>query len=64
MSEQFEEKKDKVSSHYDFKGEKIKRLLPFCERCGPGYFMADHKNRFACGNCGFTMFKTEEDNKK
>lgn len=33
------------------------RLRPYCERCGPGYFMADHGNRFACGHCGFTRYK-------
>ncbi len=35
------------------------RLRPYCERCGPGYFMADHKDRFACGHCGFTRYKRE-----
>ena len=35
----------------------VTRLRPFCERCGPGYFMADHGNRFACGHCGFTRYK-------
>ncbi len=35
----------------------LTRLRPYCERCGPGYFMADHGNRFACGHCGFTRYK-------
>jgi len=35
----------------------LTRLRPFCERCGPGYFMADHGDRFACGHCGFTRYK-------
>lgn len=35
------------------------RLRPYCERCGPGYFMADHGDRFACGHCGFTRYKRE-----
>jgi len=35
----------------------LTRLRPFCERCGPGYFMADHGDRYACGHCGFTRYK-------
>ncbi|MEE8632135.1 MAG: 30S ribosomal protein S27ae, partial [Candidatus Bathyarchaeia archaeon] len=31
-------------------------LRPFCERCGPGYFMANHGDRHTCGNCGFTRY--------
>jgi small subunit ribosomal protein S27Ae len=33
------------------------RLRPFCERCGIGFFMADHGDRFSCGHCGFTRYK-------
>lgn len=40
--------------------EGLKRLRPFCERCGPGYFMADHGNRFTCGQCGFTRYKQNQ----
>jgi len=35
----------------------LTRLRPYCERCGIGYFMADHGDRFACGHCGFTRYK-------
>ena len=28
-----------------------------CPRCGPGAFMGEHKDRFACGKCGYTEFK-------
>lgn len=38
----------------------VKRLRPFCERCGPGYFMADHGNRFTCGHCSFTRYKQNQ----
>ena len=47
-----------VFSHYKVEKEGLKRLLPFCERCGPGYFMADHGDRYSCGHCGFTRYKT------
>jgi small subunit ribosomal protein S27Ae len=42
---------------YKVEGDKVVRLRPLCERCGPGYFMADHGNRYTCGHCGFTKYK-------
>jgi small subunit ribosomal protein S27Ae len=42
---------------YKVEAEKVIRLRPTCERCGPGYFMADHGNRYTCGHCGFTRYK-------
>jgi small subunit ribosomal protein S27Ae len=50
----------KIYTIYNIEGEAVTRLRPFCERCGPGYFMADHGNRFACGHCGFTRYKLTE----
>ena len=53
-------KKEKpVSSYYVVKEGKVERLLPTCERCGPGYFMADHGDRHSCGHCGFTRYKVK-----
>lgn len=42
---------------YKVESDKVVRLRPTCERCGPGYFMADHGNRYTCGHCGFTRYK-------
>jgi len=50
-------RKRSTSSYYIVENGKLKRLLPFCERCGSGYFMADHGDRFSCGHCGFTRYK-------
>ena len=62
MSEK--KKKEKgVYSYYKIEGEKLVRLRLFCERCGPGYFMADHGDRYTCGHCGFTRYKTSKENK-
>jgi len=47
-----------VHAMYKVEGEKVTRLRPTCERCGPGYFMGDHKDRYTCGHCGFTRYKT------
>jgi len=54
-------KKEKpVFSLYKIESGKIVRLRPTCERCGPGYFMADHGDRYTCGHCGFTRYKPAE----
>jgi small subunit ribosomal protein S27Ae len=52
-------KKEEKGIHaiYKVEGDKVTRLRPTCERCGPGYFMADHNDRFTCGHCGFTRYK-------
>lgn len=52
-------KKDEkgIYTVYKIEGDKVARLRPTCERCGPGYFMADHHDRFTCGHCGFTRYK-------
>lgn len=53
-------KKRLLSSLYVTKDGKITRLRPTCERCGSGYFMADHGNRYTCGRCGFTRYRSPE----
>jgi small subunit ribosomal protein S27Ae len=46
-----------VRAMYKAEGTKVTRTRPTCERCGPGYFMADHHDRYTCGHCGFTRYK-------
>jgi len=46
-----------VSVLYKVENDKVSRSRPTCERCGPGYFMADHDSRYTCGHCGFTRYK-------
>ncbi len=57
-----EKKKEEKGIHalYKIEGEKVTRLRPTCERCGPGYFMANHQDRYTCGHCGFTRYKQVE----
>ncbi|MEM2131594.1 MAG: 30S ribosomal protein S27ae [Candidatus Woesearchaeota archaeon] len=38
-----------------YQGPKAKNKV--CPKCGPGVFMAEHKNRISCGKCGYTEFK-------
>ena len=47
-----------VRAMYKIEGEKVTRTHPTCERCGTGYFMGDHKDRYTCGHCGLTRYKT------
>jgi len=69
MSQNVEEKTEKptkkkkgkpISSLYKTENDKVVRLRPTCERCGVGYFMADHGDRYTCGRCGFTRYKPTE----
>jgi small subunit ribosomal protein S27Ae len=50
----------KIHTLYKVEQDKVSRLRPTCERCGTGYFMADHGNRYTCGHCGFTKYKRAE----
>lgn len=47
----------KKGEHYNIEGERLTRLRRFCPKCGPGVFMAEHKDRYSCGKCGYTEFK-------
>lgn len=44
----------KKGAAYDNEG---KRSKPNCPKCGPGIFMATHKDRVSCGKCGYTEFQ-------
>ncbi|HLC36276.1 MAG TPA: 30S ribosomal protein S27ae [archaeon] len=56
MANKKEEKgkgKIKKSSYYDAKGESLGKRKKACPKCGAGIFLAEHKDRVHCGNCGF-----------
>jgi small subunit ribosomal protein S27Ae len=55
--EKTKKKEGGVSVLYKVESDKVSRTRPTCERCGPGYFMADHDSRYTCGHCGFTRYK-------
>lgn len=38
---------------YKVNGEKLERASRFCPKCGPGIFMANHKDRYTCGACKY-----------
>ena len=53
-----------VYKFYSVDGNKIARSKRDCPRCGRGVFMAEHKDRYTCGKCGFTEFTHKEQLKK
>ncbi len=44
---------------YDTSGG-LKRKSKFCPKCGQGIFMAQHKDRYTCGKCGYSEFVKAE----
>lgn len=38
-------------------GNKIKRKKRTCPRCGDGVYMAEHEDRYYCGQCHMTEWK-------
>ena len=43
--------------YYEIKDDKLIRKRKACPRCGEGVFLAERKDRLACGNCGYTEWK-------
>ena len=41
------------------KGDAVTAKKPVCPKCGPGVYLATHKDRVSCGKCGYTEFKKE-----
>ncbi len=38
---------------YKVSGDKLERLNQYCPKCGAGSYLAKHKDRLACGKCGY-----------
>ena len=49
----------KKYKHYTISGDTIKKTKT-CPRCGPGTFLAQHKDRLACGKCKYTEFTIKQ----
>lgn len=52
-------KRPAVKQHrlYKIEGDRLVPLRKTCPKCGAGVFMAEHKDRSACGKCNYTEFK-------
>lgn len=44
---------------YEVSGGKLTRKKKACPKCGPGVFLAEHKDRVSCGACAYTEFKAK-----
>lgn len=55
-----EKKSCNKKDSYKIEDDKITRTKPTCPKCGPGVFMATHKDRVSCGKCGYTEFNKKE----
>ena len=42
---------------YKVEDGKIVRTHKECPKCGSGVFMAEHADRYSCGNCGRLNYK-------
>ena len=42
---------------YQIKDGQLVRTRQACPKCGPGIFMAQHKDRVSCGSCGHSEKK-------
>ena len=45
---------------YNLEASKLNRKNKTCPKCGKGVFLAEHKDRLTCGNCGYMEVKSEE----
>ena len=44
----------KKYTKYTIKDGKVEKG-PYCPKCGPGVFLAVHKDRKTCGACGYSV---------
>lgn len=44
---------------YKVENGKIVKRSVSCPKCGPGIFLAEHKDRQTCGKCAYTQFKNQ-----
>lgn len=52
-----------VYKFYKINNNSIERLKRECPRCGKGVYMAEHKDRYTCGRCGYTEFQKDHSKK-
>lgn len=48
----------KVWKKYKLQGNKLIRSKT-CPKCGTGYFLAEHTDRFYCGHCHYLEMKSK-----
>ncbi len=64
MAESKKKKSFNIHTLYEIKGDTLQRKTRFCPKCGPGVFLATHKDRKTCGKCGYSERISKEAPKK
>ena len=58
-------RKKVLKAHYfEVKDSKIIRKKKSCPKCGAGTFLAEHKDRYSCGKCSYSEWKTSKQEEK
>ena len=47
----------RLADLYTVTGDKIVKKNKTCPKCGPGMFLANHKDRVVCGKCFYVEMK-------
>jgi small subunit ribosomal protein S27Ae len=47
----------KINRLYEISGNHANKKNKTCPKCGPGIFMANHKDRWTCGKCKYSERK-------
>lgn len=47
----------KVWQFYKVEAGRLVKMRKECPRCGRGYFLGEHADRYTCGKCGYTQYK-------
>jgi len=47
----------KINKIYEISGNHVSKKNRTCPKCGPGVFMASHKDRWTCGKCKYSERK-------
>jgi small subunit ribosomal protein S27Ae len=58
MADKKVKKTSKKYTLYQVEGSALKRKNKFCPKCGKGVYLAEHKDRLTCGNCGYMESKS------
>jgi ubiquitin-small subunit ribosomal protein S27Ae len=54
-------KTSKRYENYEVSGTTLKKKNKSCPKCGPGVFLANHKDRVYCGNCKYVEMNDSEE---
>ncbi len=50
----------KLSGLYLITGDSLQRKNKRCPKCGPGVFLAQHKDRVVCGKCSYMEMQSRK----